>query len=180
MPRFRATGGSSESPAIPRPPTATPHVQARRKEKVDLAKPFHNILLLSIGPAFSLCLGEFAFRFYAPRLRTHDDFKRFSAAARQQGQSIGEYAEAIDQRDFTGDPEGRNLLGWSRKSNESIAMLLRRSQALDPAAWRLRNTRRWPRTARDLPLPALPQTCWARRQEFERGILGLRNRSDAV
>ena len=83
-----------------------------------MAKPFHNILLLSIGTAFSLCLGEFAFRFYAPRLRTHDDFKRFSAAARQQGQSIGEYANALEQGEFAGDPEGRNLLGWSRKSNE--------------------------------------------------------------
>ncbi len=83
-----------------------------------MAKAFHSILLLSIGTAFSLCLGEFAFRFYAPRLGTHDDFKRFSAAARQQGQSIGEYAKAIDQRDFAGDPAGRNLLGWSRTSNE--------------------------------------------------------------
>ena len=83
-----------------------------------MAKPFHNILLLSIGTAFPLCLGEFAFRFYAPRLRTHDDFKRFSAAARQQGQSIGEYANALEQGEFAGDPEGRNLLGWSRKSNE--------------------------------------------------------------
>ena len=118
MPRFRATGGTPESPAIPRPPTATPHVQDRRKEKVDLAKPFHNILLLSMGTVFPLCLGEFAFRFYAPRLGTHDDFMRFSAAARQQAQSIGEYAEAFDQRDFAGDPEGRNLVGWSPKSNE--------------------------------------------------------------
>ena len=107
-----------KAPRFPDHPRQHRVRQDRRKEKVDLAKPFHNILLLSIGTAFSLCLGEFAFRFYAPRLLTHDDFKRFSAAARQQGQSIGEYANALEQGEFAGDPEGRNLLGWSRKSNE--------------------------------------------------------------
>ena len=66
---------------------------------------------------FPLCIGELTLRIYAPRLGTHDDFLRFSANVLEQGQSLVEYGTYIDQRDFADDPEGRDLLGWSRTSN---------------------------------------------------------------
>ncbi len=89
-------------------------MQDRRKEKVDLAKPFHNILLLSI---------ETVFPKYAPASSPFGSTRRDwipTTILRDPLPPLAKRgnADAIDQRDATGDPEGRNLLGWSRKSNE--------------------------------------------------------------